>query len=79
MIAFRVEIWCDGCGRHCGPGIANDDIRALEPLALDLTEFAGFAGWTIDGAAHWCPRCTHLRTRGPVVELERLPVNGGVQ
>jgi hypothetical protein len=62
VIAFRVELWCDGC-RIRYEGGAHDaiDTAVLGQLASELIRCVTKAGWTIDGAAHWCPQCTRQR------------------
>lgn len=62
MIAFRVELWCNGDGCKERRALVHDDEKQIPWLALKLQEDAGRQGWTIDGAAHWCPRCTRVRT-----------------
>ena len=56
MIAYRVELWCDGCTE-----------RFHVPLICLLTEIpisrqvllrqAEQHGWIADGIANYCPRC----------------------
>ena len=62
MIAFRVELLCNGCMAHYASGELHDDHLALPQLSVGLLECAKEDGWTIDGAAHWCPKCTQQRT-----------------
>lgn len=64
MIAYRVEIWCDGIdGNICefragaGEGIPHDDPSQLPGLAENLKAIRRRAGWRIDDGVHLCPGC----------------------
>ena len=61
MIAYRAEVWCQGCRAHYGAGRVHDDPEALLGLAQDLVVEAVADGWTVDGDAHWCLGCTRER------------------
>lgn len=57
MIAcYSAEIWCDGieCYEY-GSGLARD-LRTHERNLLEV-------GWTKDGDAYFCPRCSEKRTK----------------
>lgn len=64
MIAYRVEIWCDGIdGCICklrggsGEGIPHDDLSQLPQLLENLKGIRRRAGWRIDDGVQWCPDC----------------------
>lgn len=64
MIAYRVELWCDGCGDHFGKGVAHDDHESLPNLGRTLIEQGERAKWITDGAGHYCPKCQRQRKAG---------------
>lgn len=57
MIAYRVELWCDGCPAHYEDSIVHDDQRAITGMERTLTAFAERDKWITDGQAHYCPKC----------------------
>jgi hypothetical protein len=77
MIAYRVEIWCDGCGIHFGAGTPHEDVRQSARYVASLAECAKAAGWIQDGAAHFCPSCQCQRAAGPIVDV--LAIEGGAR
>ena len=64
MIAFQIAIYCNGCRlSRQTDGVFYPEYSALPAIALSLVKrAAGQWGWTVDGDAHWCPRCTRQRT-----------------
>jgi hypothetical protein len=77
MIAYRVEIWCNGCAVHFGAGIPHEDANQSERYVASLTECATAAGWTSDGAAHFCPACQRQRSEGPIADAIAITVPPG--
>jgi hypothetical protein len=66
MIAYRVFIKCNGdCGRELERSFTARDPQYLAELARELSQFTEPDGWTIDGDAHWCPKCTRQRAELP--------------
>lgn len=63
MIAYRAELWCDGCSAHYAKGIPHDDLAALSQLGRNLEEIARRDGWAKDGAAHFCLMCQTARSK----------------
>ena len=62
MIAYRVELWCSGdCFTRFLQTLPTHDLSKLPQLALNLTAIATRGGWTPDGTAMFCPRCTRQR------------------
>ncbi len=69
MIAYRVELWCNGvrkvrgrkepilCGVRWREGIVHDQIEALPTLARNMLGLAEVDGWVFDGLRHLCPKC----------------------
>ncbi len=58
MIAYRVEIWCDG--GHCqevarGPISSRDSIVVQANNRRDLLELTSKLGWTTKDGKHYCP------------------------
>jgi hypothetical protein len=68
MIAFRVEIWCDGCGEHFGLGVPFQSVTEAVTRIESLSECAVAAGWARDGAAHFCRNCQIKRAAGPIID-----------
>jgi hypothetical protein len=66
MIAYVAQIWCNGIPNGCSSlpfmGVVNDRLDMLPESAQIAAKFAKDLGWTIDGGAHWCPKCTRQRT-----------------
>jgi len=62
VIAYRVFVRCNGeCGRELRRSFVARDRQYLTELAGELSSFAELDGWTVDGEAHWCPKCTRQR------------------
>lgn len=62
MIAYRVEVWCDGdCFTRFLKTTPTNNPPALSQLAVKLAASAVLEGWTADGAAIFCPACTRQR------------------
>jgi hypothetical protein len=62
MIAYRVEVWCDGdCFTRFLKTTPTNNPVAMPQLALDLSARAACEGWTADGTAIFCPACTRQR------------------
>jgi hypothetical protein len=62
MIAYRVFIACNGeCGRVLERSFTAHDQQYLAELASELSRFTKLDSWTVDGDAHWCPKCTQQR------------------
>lgn len=68
MIAFRVEIWCSGCGTHFGSGIPFQEITEAASRVDSILECAIASRWVRDGAAHFCPQCQIKRAVGPIID-----------
>jgi hypothetical protein len=73
MIAFRVEIRCDGAYENChvvfARGLPFVDLEEAGRRAESLDEAARLAGgWVRDGDAHFCPSC-QCRRGGPVIDV----------
>lgn len=64
MIAYRVEIWCDGatCSEHFHDSIPHNDPREMPGLSRNLLDILKAEGkWAVDGNAHFCPKCQRQR------------------
>lgn len=65
MIAYRVEIWCEGCGVHYEHSMPHQDISYCPILVRNLVELAQKAGWSVHYRgvvpSHVCPRCEKKR------------------
>jgi hypothetical protein len=81
MLAFRIEIWCDGdcCTRYLGTTTHIDPSR-LPQLGTALIERARQEGWTLQGSLIWCPRCVRALRPEEVVTVavsRDIRVGGG--
>jgi hypothetical protein len=69
MIAYRVELWCDGCGVHFAKGLPSNyiaDIRRFAQTIEGAATGAHQGGWVKQGADHFCPQCQIQRgLKGP--------------
>jgi hypothetical protein len=68
MIAYRIEVWCTGCGIHFGRGYPYQSIEEAVAHVANLEECATADGWVKHDSAHWCPQCQIKQASGPVID-----------
>jgi hypothetical protein len=63
LILYNAIIRCEGCYEPLAvlTNLATPDPEVLPRIHEMMVDLARSAGWTVDGAAHWCPRCVLQR------------------
>jgi hypothetical protein len=74
MTAYRVEIWCDGCGVKYAVGMRFEQIDEGPKRAAAINECAQSEGWVRDGAANFCTSCQCKRSEGPIIDCLAMSV-----